>query len=442
MLIDYNQYLWSKVPIKEVTLEATEQEVVFDTPTRIYRMEGEATLSLYADAEKTTLLYEGSLPVEFTEPICCTGLYVVSDAVGTFTLICETGILKADLSPYMGTSTGMTTLHTGNDDSTYNINCTINFKFNGVTVSTLYVSSNSWFGFGAASEHLKIMRRDCYASYIYYQTGNLRDGLDFLKVRYSGYTVYNNKVTANHLIYELFLLSNNDMFLNLIQTPTSSYTGTSELICGSKTTSLSLVDSTGAGDGKSVTFLVGDTDAKNWTVEYRLYQEPNIDTESYLLRLEDTYYTLLDGVLTAAEVENLTPAMFMKYGFETLPTAELLTTLVNPHLYYWRSDGERQQFRANITAEPFPQVLTATADLSHPSIVGITEMTAQFSGSVMVQYSVDHGESFSEEMLLSDFLNTDVVALWESTLESKCIDFRFTLYAEATLTSFRIHYTN
>lgn len=441
MVIDHNQYLWSKVPLAEVVLEAAEQQVDFEAPTRIYRIEGEATLSLYEDAEKTNLLFEGPLPTEFTEPLACTGLYVVSDAIVTLTLVCETGILKADLSPYMGKTAGMTTLHSGNDDNTYSISCNLGFKYNGVTVNTLYVSSNSWFGFGSSTEHLKIMRRDCYASYIYYQTGNLREGLDFLKVRYSGYTVYNNKVTANRLIYELFLLSNNDMFLNLIQTPTSSYTGTSELVCGT-TTSLSLIDSTGTGAGKHVTFVPGATGGKSWSVEYRLYQEPNIDTESYLLRLEDTYYTLVDGVLTPAEVEELTPAMFMKYGFETMPTTELLTTLPNPHMYYWRSDGERQQFRATVTAEPFPQVLTATADLSHASIVGITEMTAQFSGSVMVQHSVDNGASFSEEVLLSDFLNTDLVALWESVQETKRIDFRFTLYAEATLTSFRIHYTN
>lgn len=441
MLIDYNQYLWSKVPLMEVVLEATEQQVDFEVPTRIYRMEGEATLSLYADAEKTNLLYEGLLPTEFPEPIACTGLYVVSDAALALTLVCETGIPKADLSPYMGKTTGMTTLHSGNDDTTYSIACTIDFQYNGVDVNTLYISSNSWFGFGSSTEHLKIMRRDCYASYVYYQTGNLREGLDFLKIRYSGYTVYNSKTTANRLIYELFLLSNNDMFLNLIQTPTSSNTGTSELVCGT-TTSLSLIDSTGTGAGKYVTFIPGTATGKSWTVEYRIYQEPNIDTESYLLRLEDTYYTLVEGVLTPAEVEVLTPAMFMKYGFEEMPTAELLTTLPNPHMYYWRSDGERQQFKATVTAEPFPQVLTATADLSHASIVGITEMTAQYSGSVMVQYSVDGGASFSEEILLADFLNTDLVALWESVQESKRIDFRFTLYAEATFTSFRIHYTN
>lgn len=442
MVIDVNQYLWSKVPIMEITLENPEQEVSFTTPTRIYRIEGEATLSLYADSEKTNLLFEGTLPTEFEETLCCTGLYVVSNAAVPLTLVCETGVLKADLSPYMGTTSGMTTLVSGNDDTTYNINCNIPFMYNGTTVSKLYISSNSWFGFNSSTEHLKVMRRDCYASYIYYQTGSLREGLDFLKVRYSGYTVYNNKVTANRLIYELFLLSNNDMFLHIIQTPTSSNTGTSELVCGSKTTSLSLIDSSGAGGGTDLTFLAGSAEGKTWTVEYRLYQEPNIDTESYLLRLEDTYYTIVDGALSPAEIEMLTPAMFMKYGFDSLPSTEFLTTLANPHIYYWRSDGERQQFRATVVAEPFPQVLTATADMSHASIVGISEMTAQFSGNVMVQYSVNNGESFSDEILLSDFLNTDVVALWEGVAETRRMDFRFTLYPEATLTSFRIHYIN
>ena len=442
MLIDSTQYLWSKVPIFTFSIVAGEQLIDGGVPVRFYRIEGDATISLYEDAEKNNLLYEGSLPVEFETPISVDSVYVVSDKDALLDVICETGILKADLSPYLNSTSGMTSLASNNDDSTYSISNTMNFVFNGVRVSTVYVSSNNWIGFGSSSEHLKIMRRDGYASYIYYQRGSLREGLDFLKIRYSGYTVYNSKTTANRLIYEVFLLSNNDIFINLIQTPTSSNTGTSSITCGSNTTSLSLVDSTGAGGGKKVTLIANGENGTAYSVEYRTYQETNVDTECYLLKLEDVYYTLVDGVLTALEETELTPSLFLKYGFTEIPTGELFVTLQNPHLYFWRSDTTRKRFIANLTAEPFPQIITATADLSHESIIGITEMTAQFGGDVMVQHSVDGGLTFTEGVPLADFLNTDVVALWESAQETKRIDFRFTLYAGASLTSFRIHYTN
>lgn len=442
MLINADEYFWSKVPIFTFSVVAGEQLIDGGVPVRFYRIEGDATISLYEDANKTNLIYEGSLPVEFDTPISVDSIYVVSDKDASLDVVCETGTLKADLTPYMNSTSGMSTLATNNDDGTYSISNTMNFVFNGTAVSTIYVSSNNWYGFGSSSEHLKIMRRDGYASYIYYQKGSLREGLDFLKIRYSGYTVYNSKTTSNRLIYEVFLLSNNDIFINLIQTPTSSNTGTSSLLCGSNTTSLSLVDSTGSGGGKKVTLLANGESGTAYTVEYRTYQEPNVDTECYLLRLEDIYYTIVDGVLTPLEETELTPSVFLKYGFSEVPTGELFVTLQNPHLYFWRSDTTRKEFIANLIAEPFPQIITATADLSHESIIGITEMTAQFGGDVLVQHSVDGGLTFTEGCPLADFLNTDIEVLWESAQETKRIDFRFTLYAGASLTSFRIHYTN
>lgn len=442
MLIDPNNYFWSRVPIITVDVATGEQLIDVGSPIRVYRIEGDAAISLYEDAEKTSLIFEGTLPTEFDTLFSCDMVYLVSNADTALQFICEIGIPKADLSPYMNTTAGMTTLVSGNDDSTYSVSNTMDFVFNGTAVSTVYVNSNSWYGFGSSSTHLQIMNRDGYAQYIYYQKGSLREDLDFLKIRFDGYTVYNKKNPSNRLIYELFLLSNNDMFLNLIQTPTSSNTGTSKLTCGSNTVSLSLIDSTGTGKGKHVTFVANGNTATAYTAEYRAYQEANTETESFLLRMEDTYYTIVGGALVEAELDALTPAIFLKYGFEELPSAELFATMVNPHVYCWRSDGKSRPLMAALTAEPFPQVITACADMSHESITGITEMTAQFSGNVTVQYSLDDELTFSEEIPLADFLNTDVTVLWESAQATKRIHYRFILYTEATLTDFRMHYTN
>lgn len=444
MLINADNYLWSKVPILTFNILAGEQLIDNGVPVRFYALEGDAIISLYEDAEKTNLIYEGALPVEFDTPISCDSVYVISDVDASISVICETGIPKADLTPYLNNKTGMTTLVSGNDDGTYSVTWNNGFKFNGSSISTFYVSCNNWYGFGSSSEQLKIMRRDGYASYIYYLKGNLREGLDFLKIRYEGYTVYNSKTTANRLIYEVFFMSNNDIFINLIQTPTSSNTGTSEIICGGTTKSLSLIDSTGNGGGKKVTLTSTSEQGNAYDIEYRDYQGNATDTECYLIKLDNTFYQLENEELMPLEIgtETPTPALFLKYGFNHLPTTEFFSTLSNPHLYYWRSDSKRQRFEAHLDAEPFPQVITAIADLNHESILGITDMTAQYGGTVTAQYSIDGGNTYSEEVALSDMLNIDVNELFESAQETKRIDFRFTLYGEATLQSFRIHYTN
>ena len=62
MLIDHTLYNWSQTAPITITLEALEQDVYFAAPVRIYKVSGTAQVSFYADAEKTDLLFSGSLP--------------------------------------------------------------------------------------------------------------------------------------------------------------------------------------------------------------------------------------------------------------------------------------------------------------------------------------------------------------------------------------------
>ena len=192
-----------------------------------------------------------------------------------------------------------------------------------------------------------------------------------------------------------------------------------------------------------VSFYHLDTTGKTWDIRYEDYQQPNNYTDGYLLQLEDRYYALSDdGAAVAVDISDLTAAMFIKYGFNAIPSEELLLTLQDPKLLYWRSDDTRTQLRAKVTAEPKPQTIRATADMSHHSILGITEMTAQYSGTVKVRSSVDGGVTFSEEVDLGDYLNTDLTVLWESVQETHRLDLEFILYEGATLTSFILQYLN
>lgn len=439
----------------------------FDKPLKVYRIELtnkksssaflSKTVSVYADEEMSELVAEGEfaeqsqsiLNLEPEQPFSCDCLVLAITTTGRYgglselRLIAEVGQEKTVLTPFLNTTEDMEYVSNGyNDDNTYSTAGLDGFQFNGITATPLYISSNHWIGFGTGSEQLKIMRRDGCSTAIYRQLGETTNGLQFLKIRFEGYTVYNNRVESNRLIFELFLLSNNDMFLNVIQTPTSSNTGTSELVCNNTTTALNLADSSGEGAGTQVSFYHLDEQGKTWNILYAMYEETDTYSFAYLIRQGDVYYTYADGTLAEVTIENLTAAMFLKYGFEEIPPAEILTPIENLQMYSWKTGGTEELLKANVKAYPYPQVLDCVADMSHISILGIKMMTAEYSGDVTMSISVDNGQTYSENMALGDWLNTDVDELYNSLSEEKRLLLRFTLHDNATISRFKITYIN
>jgi hypothetical protein len=95
-----------------------------------------------------------------------------------------------------------------------------------------------------------------------------------------------------------------------------------------------------------------------------------------------------------------------------------------------------------VTAYPYPQTLESVIDMSHVSITGIKLITAEYSGEVMVCYSLDDGQSFSEEVALGDWLNTDPDELYGSLPESKVLILHFILHDNAKISRFKITYIN
>ena len=156
--------------------------------------------------------------------------------VGNFTMLKE----------LLNTTNGMTILrnNAGQDDGTDTVTGVNWFTFNGIVASKIYVSGNSFVGFGSSAEHLKVCRRDGKMYYLYRQEGTI--GITrFLKIRWEGYTRYNVTSSSYSLIWELFLFDDGGLYLNIIQVPTdSSYLGTNQLVCGSKTYNFAVTVST------------------------------------------------------------------------------------------------------------------------------------------------------------------------------------------------------
>lgn len=449
MLIEQTDYLWKRGQLEDIALTAEPFTFTPEKPVRVYKFDsadytGEITILETEDA--TEPLYQGTLPYIPDAPISCDSLvFVLPDSEETISatirLVAEVGTVKALLTPYLNTTVGMTSVSSGyNDDNVYSTTGLSAFKFNGTVASTIYISSNHYIGFGSNTEHLKICRRDGCSTAIYRQSISLADEMEVLKIRFEGYTVYSNRVTSNRLIFEVFLISNNDMFLNVITTPTSGNYGPSELVCNSTTTSLNV--NVGSADGAMISFYHLDDAGKTWNIVYEVYKQTGVSSQLYLLRLEDTFCTVTDGTMVALELTELSGVAFLEHGFEELPSAELLTPLANPQLYLWESGEASTPVKAVLKAYPYPQVLSCVADMSHITILSIKLLTAEYSGDVRVQYSVDDGVSYTEEIAIADFLNTDLAVLWESLPESRKLYLRFILHDNAALSRFKITYEN
>lgn len=143
----------------------------------------------------------------------------------------------------LNTTTGMTAIvsNTKHDDDVVSVTGVDWFTYAGKTASTIYVSGNNFIGFGQNAEQLKIWRRDGAIYYVYRQEGTLDSGKRFLKIRVEGYVYYSSTSSSYALKYEIFLIEEQTLFINVIQRPTSSsYTGTSSITDGKTTTSLNI----------------------------------------------------------------------------------------------------------------------------------------------------------------------------------------------------------
>lgn len=185
-------------------------------------------------------------------------------------------IVTYAFSELVNTVTGMQLIRNNSkqDDGTDTLDGVNWFKFNNVTADKLYVSGNNWLGFGISTGQLNVCNRDGAIWNIYRLETALDDGTKLLKIRVEGYTHYGASGTHESQIkYELFLFGNGDMYLNVIQSPasTSTYAGTSSLICNNKTTNLSL---NGATPEKpvQVSFLHQDDSGLDWEIAYRAYK--------------------------------------------------------------------------------------------------------------------------------------------------------------------------
>ena len=132
---------------------------------------------------------------------------------------------------------------------------------------------------------------------------------------------------------------------------------------------------------------------------------------------------------------------FRVYGSDDVPTSQQIISLTKPSIYRF-SETDEPVARARITSVPEPQCIKAVAELNNPSIKGITQITAIYSGNVKVSFSYD-GVNFTMRETMASFLARDVEELYGGLQQNKKIYFKFVLMDEnASLTNFVMAYLN
>lgn len=295
-----------------------------------------------------------------------------------------------ELDLYLNTVEGMEIIvnNTKHDDDVVTVAGADWFQFNGLDAGNLYVSGNHFVGIGANSEQLKVCRRDGAMWYLYRQEGKLFDHYRFVKLRWEGYTQYNQTSAAYALKFELFLFDNGYLFLNVIQVPTSSsYMGTSALLCNGQTTALTIQ----TGTPTMISFYPLDKQGLAWDIKYEKLDIQIPYTLRYLIQDNaGVLYTIKSGKLTALEAAELTGQFILDNGFVEKPDWTLLQGIINPSVLCWHDKDVKPVVAANIQAVPFDQfVISEEYDMSHPTIAGIESVTVDADDVTQFSVSFD-----------------------------------------------------
>ena len=221
--------------------------------------------------------------------------------------------------------------NTKQDDGTDSFSGVSWFTYNGTVASTIYASGNSWIGFGSSSEHLKVNRRDGALYSLYREEGTLYGHYKFLKIRWEGYSQYNQTATSYAISYDVILWDTGDISLHMISIPSSYNSGTYSLIASSTYTYRVSAAS------PDVTFIKTDSgfEVSNSVIDLVIPLK-----KRYLIRDNSTYYTVSNSTLAEVAISELTSDSFLNYGVEDIPVISLLTNLSNPEILYWTEDSD------------------------------------------------------------------------------------------------------
>ncbi|WP_415967925.1 hypothetical protein [Emergencia timonensis] len=276
--------------------------------------------------------------------------------------------------------------------------------YNGNVCANIYVSGNSWVGLGTSTEHLKVNRRDTKMWYLYREEGTLYGQFNFIKMRWGGYSYYNQTSDSYKLTYDVVLFSNGVIMLHMIDIPTSSNDGAYSL------TSDAVYNYTVSLEQPDVTFYATD---KGYNAINEVAVIDKLFDIKYLIKDYDTSekfvtYTKVDSLwLNASNMTKdtgqavaytfpLVPGM--KYTFECITIGNRLrtgTTATDPVTLQAGQSARLIRSFGVIDNPVLPQKIEFTANanekyfVAHMSADGISPEVSIRSRSEYALYTVN-----------------------------------------------------
>jgi len=410
-IVNESEYGWSR-HVVTVPVGTT----AFELPVKIYAVRGDG--ALWLDSEATTAVTE--FPVAVDE-ITVTGAEMI--------LIGEQGKGVPVASIYLDTAEGMTRSELTRSQSEV-VTLPFSFTWNGAqyTEITLYGNGRVYInGTYAIRIHSYLLASwmDAYNG-LYTQTGT-SGSRQFFKIRFDGTCYYSNTTSDSYKsIWELFLFDDGSVFINSIYCPTVNTTNNFYIGAAQAFT-------VNPGGNQYIVATSADSGV-TWAFDYL---DGAQRTTLFLIRKDGALHTVTEGALEAVPATELTAAVFLEHGFEPLSA---FTPEGEYSVLCW-STGQAPTVTATLTGSPPPQALTCTVDLSHPSISGIQQMTAEYSGTVELCHRITDGE-WTQPVALSDWVAQDFNTLYDTLGEDKLLYLKFWLYGGAEFTNFRITFIN
>ena len=157
------------------------------------------------------------------------------------------------------------------------------------------------------------------------------------------------------------------------------------------------------------------------------------DIKKYLVRDNDTIYTVTEGALAEVTGE-LNSNLFIDNGIDTIPDGALLMTLATPEVLCWTNTDTVPTLTATVTGTPQPQtIISDKIYLTDKSITGIESALATCEGDLVIAVSFDDKQTWKawngeQWATLSD----DNTGMSKATLEAITFEQWNELYTGAT----------
>ena len=271
----------------------------------------------------------------------------------------------------------------------------------GNIITNLYVSGNSFIGFGVQTEHLKINRRDASYNKLFYSHEVNRDILMF-RVRFEGNSSYSSW-NSNDLIWELVVFMDGTFMLIVEKSPRNGTDSFNNPTIGTQVLTFE--------QGKSYVFSLNDDGSYNVTLgSYVLYDNKYLMQDIEGVKKFDMEQNL--WVLLSAPP--ITKAMFTEFGVGSLPNildglnekAKLLLYTTSPDVIASPNDY-KVKVREIVTSKP--KIILQTEDFEINSKIESIEIRAStVGGDIRFAMSFDGGNTYYSTSNGSEFFLVDV----------------------------------